>query len=542
MRKSAILALLLAACGDEMTELENTPPNAVGSIPDLEAYPGDTAQLDLKNFFADEDGDTLTYDASSSNGMIVSVQVAGTVLRGTAGRERGEATVTVTAKDPDGASATQELTVTVGNRPPNAVGSIPDLEAYPGDSAQVDLRIFFADEDGDTLTYDASSSNEMVVSVEVAGTVLMGTAGRERGEATVTVTAMDPGGASATHELTVTVGNRPPASQPIPAQSLDQEMEVSINLEDHFSDPDNDVLMYEASEVDEELIEVEISGSTMTISSGTQPGTTSFRITATDEAEESVTETVEVTVSGVAAQIFDEQFDSLSPEWRERWLDAAVEEGILILDNEQEADSFPRIPHIYHAVDRAEDWTVTWRQGSDEDWFLYGSMMVFTGDADYPAWSVDTDFEYDDLEVYVYSSDADSWSLIHSDYEYSMPDGGWVTFALSLEDGRLALTADDGDVFGIIPEMPNGGDAPPAVTGIGPGFYTWDEIEPDAYTPFDWIEVEGVVTTSPPYPTADHPSLNLSTCLGRELTCRGQGKKGLRDTRTPRGVSGPIKK
>ena len=426
--------------------------------------------------------------------------------------------------------------MTVGNRPPIAVGSIPDLEAYPGDTAQVDLESFFADEDGDTLTYDASSSNEMVVSVQVAGTVLRGTAGRERGEATVTVTAMDPDGASATQELTVTVGNRPPVSQPIPAQSLKREMEVSINLEDHFSDPDNDVLMYQASEVNEELIEVEISGSTMTISSGTQPGTTSFRVAATDEAEDSVTETVEVRVRGDAANIFDEQFDSLSSEWRERWLDAAVEEGILILDNEQVSDSFPDSPHAYHTVDRAEDWTVTWRWGDDDEWFIYASMLVFTGDADYPAWAVDADFESDDLEVYVYSSD-DGWVEIY--YEsYPMPDDGWMEFALSLEDGRLALTVDDDEVFVTIPEMPNGGDAPAAITGIGPGFYSWnEEIDPDANTLYDWIEIEGVAT-SPPYPTGDHPPLNLSTCLTRELTCRGQGKKGLRDLRTPRGQVG----
>ena len=377
------------------------------------------------------------------------------------------------------------------NMPPNAVGSIPDVEAYPGDKAQVDLKNFFADGDGDTLTYDASSSNEMVVSVQVGGTVLTGTAGRERGEATVTVTAMDPDGASATQEFTVTVGNRPPVSQAIPVQSLNREMEVSINLEDHFSDPDGDALMYEASEVNEDLIEVEISGSTMTISSGTQSGTTSFRITATDEAEDSVTETVEV---GVAAKIFDEQFDSLSSEWKERWLDAEVEGGILILDNEQRGDSFPGIPHVYHTVDRAEDWTVTWRWGDDDEWFIYATMMVFTGDADSPALSVDADFESDDLLVWVYSSDDDEWILIYYE-EYSMPDDGWMKFALSLKGGRLVLTVDDDEVFDMIPEMPNGGDAPPAITGIGPGFYS-NEIDPDANTRYDWIEIEGVIVTS----------------------------------------------
>ena len=120
----------------------------------------------------------------------------------------GNATVTVTASDPGGLSADQTFAVTVPNRPPVAVGRIPDAEISVGESVEIALAEYFDDPDGDELAYAAASSKEGVVTVAVAGDTLrvegVGQT-RLRGTVTVTITASDAGELSATQTFVVTV-------------------------------------------------------------------------------------------------------------------------------------------------------------------------------------------------------------------------------------------------------------------------------------------------------------------------------------------------
>ena len=118
----------------------------------------------------------------------------------------GTATVTVTARDPDGLTATQsfEVTVETPNRAPEAVGTIPGRSLDPGRTATVDVSSYFQDPDGDALTYTAESSAPAVVSVSLSGSTLTLTSVAD-GTATVTVTATDPDEVSAIQEFDVTV-------------------------------------------------------------------------------------------------------------------------------------------------------------------------------------------------------------------------------------------------------------------------------------------------------------------------------------------------
>ncbi|MCY4508087.1 MAG: hypothetical protein OXG35_14190, partial [Acidobacteria bacterium] len=93
------------------------------------------------------------------------------------------------------------------NRPPTAVGTLPDrrLPDVGAATLDVDVSPAFADPDGDALTYAVSSSAPRVVSVLAAGPRVKLTAVAE-GTATIRVTATDPGGLTATQTFTVTVG------------------------------------------------------------------------------------------------------------------------------------------------------------------------------------------------------------------------------------------------------------------------------------------------------------------------------------------------
>ena len=87
------------------------------------------------------------------------------------------------------------------------MGAIPAQAVPIGGTATVDLSPYFSDPDGDELSYDAASSNTEVAEVSVTGSSVVVAAGA-RGVATVTVTARDPGGLSASSPFAVTVSEQ----------------------------------------------------------------------------------------------------------------------------------------------------------------------------------------------------------------------------------------------------------------------------------------------------------------------------------------------
>ena len=200
---------------------EPQPPVAVGGIPNLTIEVGITEAVDLAEYFSHPDGNLLAYAASSSDTSIATVRVSGAtaLVRGIAG---GNATVTVTATDPDGLFADQAFTVTVPNRGPVAGEPIEDIELFVGQEAQVDVSGNFSDPDGDALSYTATTSDPGVATVFVSGSAVL-VIGVSEGVDTVTVTATDPGKLSAVQTFTVTVPNR----APVPGEPI-EDIEVVV--------------------------------------------------------------------------------------------------------------------------------------------------------------------------------------------------------------------------------------------------------------------------------------------------------------------------
>ena len=76
-------------------------------------------EVDMSGYFGDPDGDALAFDAASSDTSVVTVTVAGAVTVLSA-QAIGEAEVTVTARDPDGAEAQATFGVVVVENPDRA--------------------------------------------------------------------------------------------------------------------------------------------------------------------------------------------------------------------------------------------------------------------------------------------------------------------------------------------------------------------------------------------------------------------------------------
>ena len=286
----------------------NAAPEAVGTIPPqtirLEE-PG--LALSLGVYFTDADNDPLTYMAVSADETIVTVEVTEAMVT-LAAAGVGGTTVTVTATDPGAKSATQEILVTVlpANRPPEAVGQIPDQTLqYNDEPLGLDVTMYFTDPDGDELSYVGEGTDESVAEVRVHSDGLVRIDPISHGEIEVTVTARDPLGASVSQSFMVTVqGNLPPEAVGVIDDQvlLEGGSALTINVEKYFSDPNGDELAYMAMSSNPDAVQaVVIDGSSELVLRPFAPAEgVTVTVTAMDPEGESAAQLVMVSVAAAA--------------------------------------------------------------------------------------------------------------------------------------------------------------------------------------------------------------------------------------------------
>ena len=204
----------------------NQAPQAVGAIPAYTLRLGDPGlTLEPAPYFTDANGDPLTFAAESADESIVTATAEEGVVTIEA-EAVGETRVTITATDPHGESAAQEVAITVlpANSPPQAVGSMDDQALVVGGSLlTIDVAEYFIDPDGDALAFAATSSDPDALQAGIIGdssSLALKPLAPAEGVA-VTVTATDPDGESAEQTFTATVLSRmdpaPPTAAPAPA-------------------------------------------------------------------------------------------------------------------------------------------------------------------------------------------------------------------------------------------------------------------------------------------------------------------------------------
>ena len=208
--RSSVAACFNDENGDVLsyTATSSNPAVAKASISDTSitvtgVAPGD-ATVDASQYFSEPDGEALTYAASASDTAVASVSVAGSTITVTA-KAKGGATITTTASDPGGLSATQTFGVTVPNRAPKPVGAIDAQTIKVGQPVLFDVASAFADPDGDSLTYTVATPDDSVVFTIVTLDSELLLHGLAVGTTTLTVTAQDPDGLTATQSFVLTV-------------------------------------------------------------------------------------------------------------------------------------------------------------------------------------------------------------------------------------------------------------------------------------------------------------------------------------------------
>ena len=255
----------------------NGVPTTVGSIPDRSpVVEGSTITLGVSSYFSDPNDDPLTYTATSSDTSIATVSVSEANVS-ISTLVPGSVTISVTATDDSGDSATQTFTATVkAYAVPEPVGTIPDQTLKVGSNAVIHVSSSFSHGDGDTMTYSATSSDTSIATVSV----LLGTPistltvmSVSAGSATITVTATDSRSATATQSFTVTLeANTPPVTVgTIPDQTVSGTgSAATVDLNSYFDDPDAppqliNPLTYTVTSSDTSIAAVSLADSTLTI-------------------------------------------------------------------------------------------------------------------------------------------------------------------------------------------------------------------------------------------------------------------------------------
>ena len=293
----------LAAMQSFRVMVPNRPPVPIDTIPSQTIEAETTAALDLLPYFNDPDGDSLAFSAAVSDSVVVAVSVEDGELT-IAALAKGEATLTVTATDTEGLSAQQSFRVTVPNRPPMAVDTIPAQMLYKGDSVEFDLTGYFNDPDGDTLAYAATTSDADIAMASVEGALLTVIA-IGQGQATVEITARDTEALAAGQSFMVTVTNRSPVvTELIPAQTVFLGESVTLSLTDYFSDPDGDTLAFAASTSDGSLVTAQVSGRNLTVMALAK-GDAEVTVSATDPGGLAAQQSFTVSVPNRAPLVTD---------------------------------------------------------------------------------------------------------------------------------------------------------------------------------------------------------------------------------------------
>ena len=264
----------------------NRPPRPTGSIPaQTLSAGGSAASVNVARYFTDPDGDRLTYTARSSRTGVVRASVSGGTVTLTP-VAAGTATVTVTARDPDGETATQSISVTVQRSGGEGGACRVGQELGPGDYCTVDIPGVNVG----TNRFDVRSNGQGCYGSICSGRSLNLSgfrASRIAGTSRWRIDALPGGGGT----------NRPPRpTGSIPVQTLSAGgRAASLNVSRYFTDPDGDVLTYAARSSRTGIVRASASGNTVTLTP-VAAGTATVTVTARDPDGETATQSISVTV------------------------------------------------------------------------------------------------------------------------------------------------------------------------------------------------------------------------------------------------------
>jgi YD repeat-containing protein len=262
----------------------NQPPTYQGGLPNRTLK--DSVAVDFimpATAFSEPDGDALTYSAQVLVGSTwVSISQLGLSINPSTGEITGTArnltqtsfSARIIASDPQGLQAIGSFTFSVTNTPPVVSATIPTQNWGRNVACTFDANVYFNDVNNDTLTFTGSGL-PAGLTLNSNG-LITGSAATLGGPYTVTLTANDGRGGTATTSFTLNIVNSAPVAPTIPAQTTPVGTAWSY-IVPSFTDANGDTLTYTASGLPSWM---SFNASTHTLS-GTSSASGSWTITVT---------------------------------------------------------------------------------------------------------------------------------------------------------------------------------------------------------------------------------------------------------------------
>ncbi|MDR9743762.1 Ig-like domain-containing protein [Paenibacillus taichungensis] len=232
---------------------------------------GQGKTLNLNDYVTDPDGDSITYTVASSKSSVAKVVLSGSNLE-IIPLEHGTATITVSSNDGRGKRLRSTFDVNV-NAPP-LPSPIPDQELVAGsDSTDVHLMVYVMDDEKyeSELLYSVLNSALEIVDTEIVkseyGQSVLRLTPKKAGEVVLKIKVDDgqiaDDGSTGVTELDMRVVVLPPLNR-APMGEAPSKIDVYlgddipvVKLNELYTDPDGDALMYSAASSNSDGVTVE---------------------------------------------------------------------------------------------------------------------------------------------------------------------------------------------------------------------------------------------------------------------------------------------
>ena len=280
--------------------VENLMPVVANLVPAQTTTRVTDVMVDISETFMDPDYGDLTIVAVSDDEDVASVSLSDLMLT-IDGTGLGGATVTLTASDPDGGMVSTTFEVTIENIDPVVAMSIPDQTTTRIEDLSIDISGVFSDADATNgLDIVVSLGDNTIVSAMIGDDMMLGIEGLLVGSTSVTLTATDMDGAMAETMFNVEIMNiEPVVANAVADQTTTRVEDLTLDLANTFSDADNDALTIVATAADGSILDLDLSGTSLTVTS-LVVGDTTITLTATDAHGAMVETMFSVTVMNVA--------------------------------------------------------------------------------------------------------------------------------------------------------------------------------------------------------------------------------------------------